>query len=117
MDIAEDPLGGVPGGGSPSISVAIEGSACTTGAGEVADAAVDTAGNACAADTTSGVVADALFDIVSAAPLRTAGGNEVAIVSGEVTTLDEPVVADTAARESAGDTGFIDTGACRPGVL
>ena len=114
MDIAEDPLGGVPGGGSPSISVAIEGSTtCAPGAGGVADAAV----GVCAANTTSGVVAEALFVIICAAPLRTAVGNEVAIASGDVTTLEEPVVAGPAARVAAGRTGFIDTGAFRPGVL
>ncbi len=106
-----DPLGGVPGGAGPCISVAIGGNVCATGAGGVADAAVGT----CVADTTSGVVADALFVIACAAPLRTAEGNEVA--SGDTTTLEGPGVAGAAARESAGDTGFIDTGTCRPGVL
>ncbi len=57
------PAGGVPGGASPRISAQIEGSACEPGTGGVADATVDTTFDDCAAEATSGVVAEALFVI------------------------------------------------------
>ncbi len=60
----DDPAGGIPGGASPCISVAIEGSTCAPGTGGVADATVDTAVDDRAAEATSGVVAEALFVIV-----------------------------------------------------
>ena len=64
FDLYEVPVGGAPGGECPGSSVAIEGSTCTPGTGGVADATVDTAADARAADATSGVVAEALFVIV-----------------------------------------------------
>ena len=64
LDAAEGAVGGVPGGASPCISVAIEGSTCAPGTGGVADATVDTAVDDCAAEATSGVVAETLFVIV-----------------------------------------------------